>query len=215
MKEEEEAGILKYAMYTIFYVNDMVCNCIFDLLPHVKNKDKKTRNLYRALFKRAKDYMSTIRRIIGEKGNNFLADHNSYMDEINDECLENYRSSIIEAYRKAGIKEYEFLGYLETARSLFYFAIESIEYLVDKISKEGIECGNLKNYTLKYYSNIMENLVKRCYKDAEKEINGDLNLTKDKDVMKWFGKINENVLNYDTFYDCYTKASIIIGNIES
>lgn len=215
MEKEKEADVLIYVMYTMFYVNDMACNCIFDLEPYVKEKDKETKKIYGALSKRAKRYRRNMRKLIGEKANFFLATHNSNMDDINQECIEEYRDSIIEAYYKGGITEYEFLGYLETARSLFYFSIEVIEYLVDKMVKEGLECRELKQYTLKPCSNIMDNLVKWCYRNAEKEVSDELDLTKDKEIMEWFGKINENALNYDVFLGCYEKAAKMCNdNIE-
>ena len=49
MEKEKEADVLIYVMYTMFYVNDMACNCIFDLEPYVKEKDKETKKIYGAL----------------------------------------------------------------------------------------------------------------------------------------------------------------------
>lgn len=215
MKKDSEIELLKYAMYTMLYANDLACNCIKELKPFIEKKDKETKKIYGALLKRSNCYLKSIRELIHESANNFLADYNSMMDDINDECVENYRDSIIEAYYKGGIKEYEFLGYLETARSIFYLSITSLECIVEKLSKEKIKSYNLKNYSLKPYAYIMDNLVNWCYRFAEKEVSGDLDLSKDKEVMEWFCKINENILNYDVFLDCYEKASKMCNdNIE-
>lgn len=209
MEKDLEGRLLKYAMYTMLYANDLACNCIIELEPYVKEKDKETKKIYKALLKRAKHYKKCIRELIGEKANRFLGDHNSFMDDINQECVEEYRDSIIEAYYKNGIKEFEFLGYLETARSLFYLSITSLDCIVEKLTKEGIKSYNLKNYSLRPYSSIMDNLVKWCYRHAEKEASENLDLAKDKEVMEWFGKINENILDYESFAACYNKASEI------
>lgn len=207
MEKDSEMNLLKYAMYTMLYANDLACNCIKDLKPFVEEKDKETKKIYGALLKRSNYYLKSIRQLIQESANNFLADYNSIMDDINDECVENYRDSIIEAYFKGGITEYEFLGYLETARSLFYLSITSLDCIVEKLSKEGVKSYNLKNYSLKPYAYIMDNLVNWCYRHAEKEVSGDLDLSKDKEVMEWFSKINKNILNYESFATCYNKAS--------
>lgn len=209
MEKDSEIELLKYAMYTMLYANDLACNCIIEIEPYVKEKDKETKKIYGALSKRAKRYRRNMRKLIGETANKFLADYNSMMDDINDECVENYRDSIIEAYYKGGITEYEFLGYLETARSLFYLSIASLDCIVEKLNKEGIKSYNLKNYSLRPYSSIMDNLVKWCYRNAEKEVSEDLDLSKNEEVMDWFRKINENILDYESFATCYNKASEI------
>lgn len=206
MEEKDEQLLVKYAMFTILYCNNLVYNCIVDLKPFVDEKDKETKKIYGALYKRMRNYYCTIRNIAEKEGNEFFGCYNSLVDDINDDTMEEYRDSIIEAYYKGGIKEYEFLGYLETARSMFYFSVSTIDAIIEKFNKKGIKVNSLKRYSLQCYSRVIDNLVKWCYRYAVKEVSETLDLTKDKDVMDNFAKINENLLNFDTFYKCYNKA---------
>lgn len=213
MEKGREDNLLKYAMYTMLYANDLACNCIKDLKPFVLKKDKETQKIYGALLKRATNYLRSIREIIKEDANNFLADYNSMMDDVNDESIELFKQAIINAYKHGNISEYEFLGHVEVARSMFYLSIASLDCLVDKLSSLAINSFNLKNYSLKPYSYIMDNFVKWCYRFAEKEIADDLDISKDEEVMKHFVKINENLLNYESFEKCYAEALKLANKI--
>lgn len=205
MEEKEENLLVAYAIYTMLYCNNLAYNCIIELKPFVDKKDKETRKIYGALYKRVRNYYCSFRDVLKE-ANDFFGCYNSLVDDINDDTMEEYRDSIIEAYYKGGIKEYEFLGYLETARSMFYFSISTIDALIEKTKTLGIDVKRLKDYSLGKYSQILDNLVKWCYRNAVKEVSDTLDLTQDKDVMNYFTKINENLLNFDTFYECYNKA---------
>lgn len=206
MGKEEENLILKYAMYTILYSNDLACNCIKEVSPFIEGKDKESKKIYKALMRRVVDYQRLIRSIIHEGGNNFLAEYNSYMDDVNDQEVEDYRYALRVAYRDAGITEYDFIGYLETARSMFYLSINVIEALIMRLSKDGIKSYNLKNYSLKSFAYIMDNLINWCCRNVEKEVDDTFDITKNEAVMKSFANINENILNFDSFYTCYNNA---------
>ena len=206
MEQGREDNILKYATYTILYVNDLACNCIKDLKPFIAHKDKETQKIYGALLKRATNYLRFVRGVIKEESNNFLADYNSVMDDINDESVVLFKEAIINAYKQGNISEYEFLGNVEVARSMFYLSIATLDCLISKLSSSAINSFCLNTYSLKPYSYIMDNFVKWCYRFAEKEMSCDLDISKDEEVMKHFVKINENLLNYESFDKCYSEA---------
>ena len=100
MEQGREDNILKYTTYTILYVNDLACNCIKDLMPFIAHKDKETQKIYGALLKRATNYLRFVRSVIKEESNNFLADYNSVMDDINDESVVLFKEAIINAYKQ-------------------------------------------------------------------------------------------------------------------
>lgn len=206
MEQGREDNILKYATYTILYANDLACNCIKDLKPFIAHKDKETQKIYGALLKRATNYLRFVRGVIKEESNNFLADYNSVMDDINDESVVLFKEAIINAYKKGNISEYEFLGNVEVARSMFYLSIATLDCLISKLSSSAINSFCLNTYSLKPYSYIMDNFVKWCYRFAEKEMSCDLDISTDEEVMKHFVKINENLLNYESFDKCYSEA---------
>lgn len=206
MEQGREDNILKYATYTILYANDLACNCIKDLKPFIAHKDKETQKIYGALLKRATNYLRFVRGVIKEESNNFLADYNSVMDDINDESVVLFKEAIINAYKQGNISEYEFLGNVEVARSMFYLSIATLDCLISKLSSSAINSFCLNTYSLKPYSYIMDNFVKWCYRFAEKEMSCDLDISKDEEVMKHFVKINENLLNYESFDKCYSEA---------
>lgn len=206
MEQGREDNILKYATYTILYVNDLACNCIKDLMPFIAHKDKETQKIYGALLKRATNYLRFVRLVIKEESNNFLADYNSVMDDINDESVVLFKEAIINAYKQGNISEYEFLGNVEVARSMFYLSIATLDCLISKLSSSAINSFCLNTYSLKPYSYIMDNFVKWCYRFAEKEMSCDLDISTDEEVMKHFVKINENLLNYESFDKCYSEA---------
>lgn len=213
MEKSSEENLLKYAMYTMLYCNDFACNCIKELSPYILEKDKETKKIYGALLKRTNRYLKDIRSIIQESANNFLGDYNSFMDDIVETNFLEFQNCIINAYYKGGITEHEFLGHLEATRSVFYLSISTLECLVDKLNSLGVKSYNLKNYSLKPYSYIMDNLVKWCYRNAEKELNDDFELTKDEEVMKYFKEINNNLLDFESFDKCY-KAACELSNEE-
>lgn len=205
MEDKTNSNVAIYCVYAILYANDMSCNLIKDLAVFIKDMDKETKKIYCALMKRIRNYDTSLNKIIGNSFE-FFADYNDNMDEINDECLFNFRNSIVKFYESLKFKDYEFLGYLEAAHTSLTFSENVMTVVLEVAKKRGMDIEYLRTYNLCELKKIMDNLSYWCYRHVRKTMNESINLFEDKDIIVSFAKMNENLLNYDVFEKCYSKT---------
>ena len=205
MEDKTNSNVAIYCVYAILYANDMSCNLIKDLGVFIKDMDKETKKIYGALMKRIRNYDTSLNRIIGNSFE-FFADYNANMDDINDECLFNFRNSIVKFYESLNFKDYKFLGYLEAAHTSLTFAENVMNVVLDVAKKRGIGVEPLRTYNLSELKRVMDDLSYWCYRHVRKTMDGTINLFEDKDIIASFAKMNENLLNYDVFEKCYAKT---------
>lgn len=194
--------IALYATYTMLYINDMACNEIIFLEPYIKEEHKETKKIYGALQKRAKQYLSDIRKIIGNN-NLYFSEYCSAMDDFCDERLEDFKKTVVYSLQQKGVEKYELVGRLESVRILTFHAVTSAEYLIQESTKVLASSQNLKKYILEDIKRVADNLSKWVwfyYKLPTIDVS-DYNIT-DK-----VNALNEVLLKYEPFETAYTAAS--------
>lgn len=205
MKDKKDSNVVLYCVYSILYANDLSCNMIQDLERFVKCKDKETRKIYGALIKRVKKYKSMLYEIMGDAVG-FFADYNENMDDINDENLTKFRTSIINFYKEQGFDDYEFLGYIEAAHTSLVFSNNVRNVVLDVAKQHEVDVKRLYIYNLLELKKVMDDLSHWCYRHVRKTLVEEINLFQDKGILENFAQMNENLLNYDNFEKCYTKT---------
>lgn len=201
MKEEHEERCVKYAMYSILYMNDMVCNHIRFIEKDLP-QNKEIKRLYRALENRAYDYFSKIKKIIGEDSTWFFADYNATMDEVIDPLVDEYKENICRVYTKYNIPNSDFYARIETLRSLTDISIIAGEHLVEKVTNISERNKALKQYLLVDVHKIVQEFATKIYKP----INQTIDLNEDKEVIGSLNKVYTELLDYKNFIKSYTKA---------
>lgn len=191
-----------YATYAMLYINDMVCNEIKFLEPYMKDEHKETKKIYGALLKRAKQYLSDIRNIIGNN-NLYFSEYCSAMDDFCDEKVEDFKNTIVYSLQQSGVEQYELVGRVEAVRILTFHAVTSAEYLIRESTKVLQSSQNLKRYILEDVNRVADNLSKWVwfyYKLPTIDV-CEFNIT-DK-----VNALNEVLLKYEPFETAYTAAS--------
>lgn len=205
MKDKKDSNVVLYCVYSILYANDLSCNMIQDLEKFIKGKDKETKKIYGALIKRVRKYKGMLYEIMGDAVG-FFADYNENMDDINDENLTKFRKSIINFYKEQGFDDYEFLGYLEAAHTSLVFSNNVRNVVLDVAKQHEVDVKRLYIYNLLELKKVMDDLSHWCYRHVRKTLVEEINLFQDKGILENFAQMNENLLNYDNFENCYTKT---------
>lgn len=201
-EKEKSQTVMLYSLYSMLYANDMACNLIKDIEPFIKDRDKETRKIYGALKKRIKEYFSDIEKTL-TNSIYFLADYCSAMDEINDCDLYNYRNTIANTYKRYGLSDYKFLGYVECARSMVDYSVLLIDVLCQRAKERKIDAQHLLSYQLLDIKRVVNNFADWCYRKVE----CDVNLNKDNDCVYYFSEINKNIASVSNFEIAYKYAS--------
>lgn len=198
---ENKDNIVIYAVYSMLFVNDMACNCIKDIEPFMKDKDKETVKIYGALKKRAIKYLRQMGDICGE-GMSFVAEYCSYIDEFNEENLSNLRNAIKNEYDKAGVKDSDYLAHVEIARSMVEYSISLIDSLCKKMNEQKIDSRGLGWYRLTDVGRVMKNFTTWAYRHIDVEVNFNSN----KELVSFFDRLNKEICSYKTFTEAYEYA---------
>jgi hypothetical protein len=190
-----------FAFHSCLYANDIAYNAIKFLKPYIKDKDKETQKIYKALEKRADSYYKCVMDVIKDYVY-FFADYNSKMDDLNDENIQILSKRIKDIYTDANIEDSEFLAKTETARSIVMLSVYLIESTNDKLKKVGIPVPNLSYYSIQEINRVMENFSKWVNRRNPCVVN----VGKDSDVMKVFDDITKALASYKNFEEAWYYA---------
>lgn len=203
VSDDVKDRIALYATYAMLYINDITCNEILFLDNYITDKDKETKKIYGALKKRAKQYLSDIRKIVGDH-NLYYSEYCSSMDDFCDEKLEDLKESIVNAIKAKGIDEYEFVGKVATVEILTFHAITSAEYLIRESAKFAPDSNRLKKYILSDINRVANNLTKWLW--LVYKIPHGLDVS-DFGITEKVNALNAVLLSYEPFETSYLTAS--------
>lgn len=206
MKEiakEQEERLLLYATYTILYLNDTACFSIQQISKDVAQKDKESKKIYGALLKRNKQYLERINKIVDNKMD-YYCDFCTEMDNICDDAYSDFKDSLRNVYKNAGIEDYEYLSKVETMRSMVDLSVEAGRKVINNISIVLPKAKFLENYILNDIKRVSNNFAKWSYRKVPKGIVVDLN--DDSETMKKFNELSGCLIDFYSFDKAYRKA---------
>lgn len=203
VSEDVKDRIALYATYAMLYINDITCNEILFLDNYITGKDKETQKIYGALKKRAKQYLSDIRKIVGDHSL-YYSEYCSSMDDFCDEKLEGLKKAIVNAIKEKGIDDYEFVGRVAAVEILTFHAITSAEYLIRESAKITPDSNRLKKYILTDINRVANNLTKWLW--LVYKIPHGLDVS-NFGISEKVNELNAVLLSYEPFETSYLAAS--------
>lgn len=163
---QEEDNVLSYITLSLLYLNDLVCNAIRDLEPHVANKDKETKKIYGALKKRAVKYLNQVNTMM--KPDIYrLAFYFSYMDDLCEESLREYAMEIRAVFDKYDVNDPIYLSQVEIIRCLADKAVLTNKYMVEYARKVTPKALKMSEFRLDDIKRVANNFAFWAYRHIE------------------------------------------------
>ena len=122
MKLKSVADLEQYTAFVVMYTTDYAYNRIKDCERFVQGKDKETKRIWSALYKRYRNYFHEANKTEGNEIR-FIAFFSEHMDEKVDSCMDALREFIIKELKEKNVEDAEFFAYVELARICTDFAI--------------------------------------------------------------------------------------------
>lgn len=202
--EDKKDNVLKYSVYTILYSNDIACNLLKDLSRFIPSEDKEAKKIHGALIKRIKQYLRMIEQIVGDNSIWFYADFNSFMDDKNNNNIEELTIELEKVFKDSKLEDYVFLSKLYVANTYYELALSTSELIIKKLKSLNMNHGFLGSYNLKNFQTIVNNLFTWCFR----KIKEDINLNDNDKIVHIVQKITSDLLDYSTFEMSYNNAII-------
>lgn len=155
------------AVYQTMYLNELVCCCVHDIKPSLDKMDKETQKIYKAAWRRVRDYEKYMQNLMTTSGNVYV-DFNDTMDYTVQPFLEKFKDELyncLDAYSNA---EFPYVCTLvEVARTVTRFSITEIANRVKDTLKYDESAVSLYTYQQKELMTILDNLVKWVFRKVE------------------------------------------------
>lgn len=203
MTKEQEETLLLYATYSILYLNDTACFAIQQMANKVKYKDKESQKIYGALMKRCKHYLTTINKIV-DKNVDYYCDYCTAMDDICNGAYCQFKMSLLDAYKKENLPDYDYLTEVELMRSMLELSVEAGGKIIKDIKSVIPQVAWLERYLLKDMERVADNFSKWAYRTIPKECG--IYLGEQSDVMKKFRFLTTCLIDYYSFDKAYKNA---------
>jgi hypothetical protein len=190
--EQIKLAVLYYT-YTVIYSGDLSCNLVKDYKRYVNENDKEELKLYKALRKRAVNYLCMLNKHFKDSIE-FIAEYNGIMDIVNDNDVEKFTKSIANVYERNGVDGN--LAKLETIRVLIEATTENTRasWLTLKSDKLWICYEQMKDM-----GKVAQSLWNWKFRKVTIKADKPLDVYTKKSVVKRWDKIVDNIFNRDTF----------------
>lgn len=179
--------IVKTSIYNIIFVNDLACDTIIKMQELVREQDKETQKIYRALQKRRHAYEVMVNDIL-DTDQDFLAEYNTCMSDVVDQKRDELENNLEDFFTRAGCENPKFLSLCEMARTMVGYSVHSLEKRIQECAKYEKNCVNLRVYKMTEILRVVENLsdwVMRKVKGYD--------LNKDKGVMNAYRELDKTL----------------------
>lgn len=176
LTEEEKEAILRTAIYNVLYINDLTIGAIGDIGDFIKDKDKRTKTLFKALKKRTHEYRKELEEIIGKDKLAFFSDYNEKMDDSAYNAYVDFRDAIRKILKKNGVEDYKLIASVEVARTMVGYSCLTIENRIKDCLKYNDKIVNLRYYKLSDTQRVIEDFSEwaiRKIKDKDIDLNHD------------------------------------------
>ena len=184
INKNQESNVIAYATHSIMYMNDFMCNTILSLAPYVKNEDKETQKIYRALEKRAKAHLKEQVSIFSVHME-YFAEYCSCMDEKCDDAYNALLSAVKAKYEAVGIEKSEYMAMVEVMR------------VIASCIKVTRKACALDVFMLRDIAKIAENFTRWVFRKVSDEDYSSVN--DDENVVIAFKDFCEAMLDYNLF----------------
>lgn len=200
-KTFDDSFALKICTYNMIYVNDLACQCILELRGHCPKEDKEALKKIYALGKRVREHDSLMAKIVDDKID-FLADFNLYMDEHIQPKVESFREAISHFLMRKNVGTYEFISYVETARTMIEYSIKIIDKRIANLRKFVPDISIMKNYRLMDIQRVIEDLSNW----ASRKVQG-INLNDSPEILNSFSNVNEALTDANIIVKAINESS--------
>lgn len=190
--EQIKLAVLYYT-YTVIYSGDLSCNLVKDYKRYVNENDKEELKLYKALRKRAVNYLCMLNKHFKDSIE-FIAEYNGIMDIVNDNDVEKFTKSIANVYERNGVDGN--LAKLETIRVLIEVTTENTRasWLTLKSDKLWICYEQMKDM-----GKVAQSLWNWKFRKVSIKADEPLDVYTKKSVVKRWEKVIDNMFNRDAF----------------
>lgn len=189
------------AVYQTMYLNELVCCCVHDIKPSLDKMDKETQKIYKAAWRRVRDYEKYMQNLMTTSGNVYV-DFNDTMDYTVQPFLEKFKDELyncLDAYSNA---EFPYVCTLvEVARTVTRFSITEIANRVKDTLKYDESAVSLYTYQQKELMTILDNLVKWVFRKVE-----DINFNDYPNVVNAWVDVEKAINNSNTIGAAIVKA---------
>lgn len=201
--KEQEERLLLYATYTILYINDTACFSIQQLNKEVMDKDKESKKIYGALLKRSRLYLNKIEEVV-DRTLDVWCDYCTEMDEICDEAYQEFKNSLLNAYKEHNIEDYQYMASIEIMRSAVELSVESGRRIIEDVTKYIPKAKWFERYLLVDMLRVANNFSNWAYRKIPKGVHIDFN--EQSEVMIKFRKLSSLLIDYYSFDKAYRKT---------
>lgn len=194
LTEDEKEAILRTAVYNVLYINDLATGAIVDIGDFVKDKDKRTRTLFKALKKRIHEYRKELEAIIGQDRLAFFSDYNEKMDDCAYDAYIAFRDAIREVLIKNNVEDYKLIASVEVARTMVGYSCLTIENRIKDCLKYNDKIVDLRYYKMSDIQRVIEDFSEwtiRKIKHTNIDLNHDAKCT---ETYKALDKILTNAV---------------------
>lgn len=189
------------AVYQTMYLNELVCCCVHDMKPSMLKMDKETQKIYKAAYRRVREYESWMANIMSTSGNVYV-DFNDTMDYTVQPLLEKFKDELYDCLDLHSNAEYPYLCTLvETAHTVTRFSITEIANRVKDTLKYDESAVSLHTYQQKELMTILDNLTKWVFRKVN-----DINFNDYPNVVNAWVNVEKAINNSDTIGAAIVKA---------
>lgn len=134
MELKSVADLEQYTAFVVMYTTDYAYNRIKDCEQFIQGRDKETKRIWSALYKRYRRYFNEASKMEGN-GLRFVAFFSEHMDEKIDSCMDSLREFIIKGLKEKNVENAEFFAYVEVARICTDFAIYLTQSMIEILNE--------------------------------------------------------------------------------
>lgn len=189
------------AVYQTMYLNELVCCCVHDMKPSMLKMDKETQKIYKAAYRRVRDYEKYMQKLMTTSGNVYV-DFNDTMDCTVQPFLEKFKDELYDCVNSHSNAEFPYICTLvEVARTVTRFSITEIANRVKDTLKYDESAVSLYTYQQKELMTILDNLTKWVFRKVE-----DINFNDYPNVVNAWVDVEKAINNSDTIGAAIVKA---------
>lgn len=189
------------AVYQTMYLNELVCCCVHDMKPSMSKMDKETQKIYKAAYRRVREYEKYMQKLMTTSGNVYV-DFNDTMDCTVQPFLDKFKDELYDCINSHSNAEFPYICTLvEVARTVTRFSITEIANRVKDTLKYDESAVSLYTYQQKELMTILDNLTKWVFRKVS-----DINFNDYPNVVNAWVDVDKAINNSDTIGAAIVKA---------
>ena len=202
MKLKSVADLEQYTAFVVMYTTDYAYNRIKDCEQFIHDKDKETKRIWGALYRRYRNYFREGAKMEGN-GMRFIAFFSEHMDEKVDSCMDSLRDYMELELTKRNVEDASFFAYVEVARICTDFALYLAHSMIGILKERKIHTKMDPIFDMKATMKALDDLnawITRKVSAQRIEICDTGTLT---DALN---KYKSSIMEYESFLESYKYA---------